>query len=376
MQGSARPISIKSDVIRKRSRHDARRSSQSGLDDLPPSPGFSHRTSPPRDTSPTLAPDSTTQMSYNFDDTTEFRSTSSELVGALGNPTSNGNSGNGNNTSNDSMDFTVLSLSRTPCHPDYLIQLYSLQSDPLPFSGTKSTTESDPSMSPPSNKRRMMSTDSANEPLSSATSFSSFGGSGGMTSNGDRYTPGSMDFPFSTYNSNGTDHQPGTGIAWSWQHFLASADDASPQSDSEMFWHPPLVLPTKTNTSHVSKRKDFSSSSDGSSESFGPIARSCSKPSSKTEDSTMDFLHALHDDELFSAYLHMHDKKTISNVEGGHAMYVDETGHGAFFCYFSYLGRYPFSVCVCFRSLWLFSHFAFTSRIYLFTFPQPNAFID
>jgi hypothetical protein len=63
LHGSARPTSMKSDVIRKRSRHDARRSSETGLDDLPPSPGFSHRTSLPRDTSPTLAPDSTTQMS-------------------------------------------------------------------------------------------------------------------------------------------------------------------------------------------------------------------------------------------------------------------------------------------------------------------------
>ena len=79
---------MKSDVIRKRSQHDTRRSSQCGLDDLPPSPGFSHRTSLPRDTSPTLAPDSTTQMSYNSDDAMEFRSTSSELVGALGKPTS------------------------------------------------------------------------------------------------------------------------------------------------------------------------------------------------------------------------------------------------------------------------------------------------
>jgi len=80
----------------------ARRSSQSGLDDLPPSPGFSHRTSSVRDTSLTLAPDSTTQMSYDFDDPAEFRSSLSELVGALGNPATNSNSGNSNNTSNNS----------------------------------------------------------------------------------------------------------------------------------------------------------------------------------------------------------------------------------------------------------------------------------
>jgi len=335
LHGSARPISMKSDIIRKRSRHDARRSSQSGLDDFPPSPGFSHRTSPVRDTSPTLAPDSTTQMSYDFDDATEFRSTSSELVGALGNPTSNGN---GNNTSNDSNglynSFPVTYSG--PCHPDYLIQLYSLQSDPLPFSGAESTTGSDPSMSPRSNKRRRMSTDSASEPPSSAASFSSFGGSGGMTSNGgDGYTSasstsshhsrkGSMDFPFPTYNSNGTINQ-GPALRGPGNTFWHPPMMPQPQSDAETFWHPPLVPPTKTNTAHISKRNDYSSSSDDSSESCGPSARSCSKPApSKTEDSTMDFLHALHDDELFSAYLHPHDEKTaVSNVEGGHPMYVD-----------------------------------------------------
>jgi hypothetical protein len=60
-----------------------------------PSPG-SHA-SPVRETSPTLAPDSTTQMSYDFDDTPEFRSILSELVGALGNPAANGNSGSPHN---------------------------------------------------------------------------------------------------------------------------------------------------------------------------------------------------------------------------------------------------------------------------------------
>ena len=334
LHGSARPISMKSDIIRKRSRHDARRSSQSGLDDLPPSPDFSHRTSSVRDTSPTLAPDSTTQMSYDFDDATEFRSTSSELVGALGNPATNGNGGSGNNASNDSNglynSFPVTYSG--PCHPDYLIQLYNLQSDPLPFSGAESTTESDPSMSPRSNKRRRMSTDSASEPPSSATSFSSFGGSSGMTSNGDGYTSasstsshhsrkGSMDFPFPTYNSNGTINQ-GPALRGPGNTFWHPPMMPQPQSDTETFWHPPLVPPTKS-TSHISKRKDYSSSSDDSSESCGPIARNCSKPPNKTEDSTMDFLHAMQDDELFSAYLHPHDEKTISNVEGGHAMYVD-----------------------------------------------------
>jgi len=62
--------------------------------------------------SPTLAPDSTTQMSYDFDDTPEFRSILSELVGALSNPAANGNSGSPhNNTTSKYSNW--LSLWRT-----------------------------------------------------------------------------------------------------------------------------------------------------------------------------------------------------------------------------------------------------------------------
>jgi hypothetical protein len=103
-----------------------------------------------------------------------------------------------------------------PCNPDYLIQLYGLQSDPLPFSGVESNTESDPSMSPRSSKRRRLSTDSASKPPSSASFFSSFTSS----NSGDGYTSalssmsphhsrkGSMDFPFPMYNSNPIRDQP------------------------------------------------------------------------------------------------------------------------------------------------------------------------
>lgn len=70
-------------------------------------PPFSHRASPVRDTSPTLAPDSTTQMSYDFDDTPEFRSTSSEIVGALGNPAVNGNNGDSPNNNNNRPTFSI-----------------------------------------------------------------------------------------------------------------------------------------------------------------------------------------------------------------------------------------------------------------------------
>ena len=66
LHGSTRSISMKSDIIRKRSCHDARRASITGPEDItsmssgPTSP----RSSPVRDASPTLALDSTTQLSY------------------------------------------------------------------------------------------------------------------------------------------------------------------------------------------------------------------------------------------------------------------------------------------------------------------------
>ena len=329
---------MKSDVIRKRSRHDARRSSQSGLDDFPPSPGLSLRTSPFRDSSPTLAPDSTTQMSYDFgEDVTDFRSTSSssELVGALGNPATNTNSSStGNSTSSNDSSSIYNSFPVAypgPYHPDYLMQLYGLQSDPLPFSTAESASESDPSMSPRSSKRRRMSTESATEPPSSAVSFSSFGGS---VNGGDGYTSasstsshhsrkGSMDFPFPTYNTNGTVNQ-GPALRGSGNTFWHPPMMPQHHSDSEPFWHPPLVPPTKGNENHnstVSKptRDDYSSTSDDASETAHLGDRN---PPSKTEDSTMELLRAFGDDDLFSTY-----HAEVSVVEVGSGMYVDSYYH-------------------------------------------------
>ena len=92
LHGSARPISMKSDVIRKHSRHDARRTN--GPEDTPSaSLAVSRHTSPVRDGSPSCS---------RFDDADVLRlqrgnqvprhhldttSTSSELMGALGTTT-------------------------------------------------------------------------------------------------------------------------------------------------------------------------------------------------------------------------------------------------------------------------------------------------
>ena len=66
LHGSLRPIYMKPDVIRKRSRHDARRSGQAMEDTPSASPGVSRRASPALNASPTHAPDSTTQMIYEY----------------------------------------------------------------------------------------------------------------------------------------------------------------------------------------------------------------------------------------------------------------------------------------------------------------------
>ncbi len=333
---------MKSDVIRKRSRHDARRASQSGFDEATSaSPEISRRTSPARESSPTLAPDSTTQMSYDFgEDTNEFRNStsSSELAGALGSTTTNNNNSNSNTESTSLFSTFPLSFPG-PYHPDYLMQLYGLNSDPLPFSSVETTTETDPSMSPRSNKRRRMSTDSATEPPSSAASYSSYNGSSiSSSSSGDGYTSAastpshhskknSMDFSFSPFSPNGSINQ-GPALRGSGNTFWHPPMMPQNQADAT-FWHPPLVPPT-THTSSVSfnpSTKDASSASDSASVSSSSRRSVSNSPRSNTDDSAMDFLHngMIQDDDLFSAYLHAHDEKTASNAENGSstAMYVD-----------------------------------------------------
>ena len=57
---------MNSDVIHKRSRHEERRSEEAMEDTPSVSPGVSRRASPALDASPTLAPDSTAQMTYEY----------------------------------------------------------------------------------------------------------------------------------------------------------------------------------------------------------------------------------------------------------------------------------------------------------------------
>ncbi|KAF8800326.1 hypothetical protein BYT27DRAFT_7236065 [Phlegmacium glaucopus] len=369
LHGSARPISMKSDVIRKRSRHDARRASINGPEDTPStSPGPSRRASPVREASPTLAPDSTTQLSYDFgEDSESFRAISapsaSELMGALGSLTSTGVVSHVGDTAhgglyqtppspyNRSLSSALTSSSSAPLypgpyHPDYLLQLYNVPGDALPFSSVDSV-EIDVGMSPRSNKRRRMSTDSTEDPPSSAVSFASYSaGDGGYSSSATSSSShghphslshamshghshsfslthnhshslsshvhshslshshshakrSSMEFPFSTYNANGTINQ-GPVL----------------RGSGNTFWHPPMLPQTGSdNESHLfnphggnSSNNNKNNNSNNNSNDGGGNGSSGRNAGGNNEDSAMDYLHPppmLQDeDSLFSAYVH------------------------------------------------------------------------
>ncbi|KAF8064406.1 hypothetical protein FPV67DRAFT_220987 [Lyophyllum atratum] len=262
LHGSARPISMKSDVIRKRSRHDARRGGNNLSDTPSASPGVSRRASPAREASPTLAPDSSTaQMSYDYTEELDFRHTQSELLGALG-----------QDLSQQQMFHSFNFQFPGPYHPDYLTQVYTMPADPLPFppsDGSDHDREHEYGMSPRTSKRRRMSTDSASEPPSSATSYSSYndGYSTPASSATSHSQRSSMDFPFSSYLS-------------------PSSFNSGPalRGSGNTFWHPPM-MPQGDNSPHV-------------------IHPPMLPPT--TDDSPMDYLHQPmgHDEELFSSFLH------------------------------------------------------------------------
>jgi GATA-binding protein len=289
LHGSARPISMKSDVIRKRSRHDARRGGAGGAPEDTPSasPGVSRRTSPVPEASPTLAPDSTTQMSYEFSD-----AASNELLNALSAAQENAN----NHQQLFSNPFQAAFPG--PYHPDYLTQLYNLPADALPFS-TAESNDTDLSMSPRSSKRRRMSNDSASEPPSSAVSFSSFSGDGSFSSASSvsgHSKHGSMDFSFAGFTSQGP----------------------ALRGSGNTFWHPPMMPQSTADSEQLV---------------YPPMTSGSNSSGGSNEDSPMDYLHhppmALHDDEqLFSAYLQpsmSHDDKSHENngASSMQAMYAE-----------------------------------------------------
>lgn len=314
LHGSARPISMKSDVIRKRSRHDARRGSNAGAtgtsgsgngnnnngagieDKSSASPGVSRRASPAREpSSPTLAPDSTTTLSYDYNPDHlggDAFGTQSELVGALGGM--GGVIGIGGGSSPDHHSGGGSLFQNTfqfqfpgPYHPDYLLQMYSAHAQTVSSMSTGSGSGNDgltgfgspsvgvvdissPSsssspgscssgsngssglemdlshMSPRSPKRRRMSTDSASEPPSSAVSFSSFSDGYSPTSSTTSLSSRSpMEYPFASYSSAMGGGGVGSGGASrnGGAAGVGGGGNGGPalRGSGNTFWHPPMM---------------------------------------------------------------------------------------------------------------------------------------
>ncbi|KAI0702798.1 hypothetical protein C8T65DRAFT_696864 [Cerioporus squamosus] len=245
LHGSARPISMKSDVIRKRARHDARRGVGNGSSETPPSasPGASRRASPNAESTPTLAPDSSTQLSYNDSGNgnggMDYRSSmQSELMGALGN--NDGQMQFGNQMYNTNVSFYP-----GPYHPDYLTQVYSIPNDALPYS-SGDTSDPESGSESRSSKRRRLSNSSASEPPSSAVSYSSYSDSYTSASSSTSHSQrSSVDFPFTPYSSfnmlrGGTWHPPMLPPDKS-PHTFVHPPMLPNGEDSPMFFHPPMV---------------------------------------------------------------------------------------------------------------------------------------
>ncbi|EKM52431.1 uncharacterized protein PHACADRAFT_260812 [Phanerochaete carnosa HHB-10118-sp] len=281
LHGSARPISMKSDVIRKRARHDARRASGNTSETPSASPGASRRASP-EGNMPTLAPDSTTQSSYSSEDQNEYLPpTQTEIMNAFANLAAqnqhngqvNGSGANGgDHGSNGYSQMPTYSLSYPgPYHPDQLAQMYNMSAE-LQY---PDASDYDVAEQTRSTKRRRMSNDS--EPPSSATTYSSYStdsySSASSTSHSSQRSS-SLDFNFfSSYggmfrNATHQQHHQGAAAASVSQHANGWHPPMLPPHNSPQFVHPPMLPP---------------------------------------DESSMDYLQTLqHDDteSLFNAYLH------------------------------------------------------------------------
>ena len=204
LHGSARPISMKSDVIRKRARHDARRASGNSSETPSASPGASRRATPENGT-PTLAPNSSTDDTYS--------QTQSELMSALG--ASQQQADNGENAF---MQFSYGTAFPGPYHPDYLM------SNALGYPAEDNSDTRSP-------KRRRMSSASSSEPPSSTSSYSSYTDSSFSSASSSQR---SLEFPFS-YSAYGLYRGPTAASFW---HPPMLPPDSSPQ-----FIHPPMLPP-------------------------------------------------------------------------------------------------------------------------------------
>ncbi|TEB06342.1 hypothetical protein FA13DRAFT_1760170 [Coprinellus micaceus] len=295
LHGTARPISMKSDVIRKRSRHDARRAAST--EDTPSaSPGVSRRTSPVPDAQqPTLAPDTSTAPSYEFDEASHMQGQTSELMHALGGVAHE-------NIFTNAYNYQFPG----PYHPDHLVQMYTTAQEGLPFTNVgEGAAENDLSMSPRSNKRRRMSTDSASEPPSSAVSFGSFTDYSSASSATSHSQRSSMEFPFSSVGTSGPALRGSGNMFWHPPMLPQSDDTSSSQLFQQQHHASNSASAQQSNNGHCGQPSSSSNSSPTQAGSGSGSGSSSSVGSN--EDSPMDYLHPPmlpQEEELFSTYLH------------------------------------------------------------------------
>ena len=269
---------MKSDVIRKRSRHDTRRVGETPS----ASPGASRRASPSSGgsaerNSPLLGPDSsTTQPAYSFSPE-DYDFATSAAGTSVNNPADYTPALNLNTsgmfTNPAHFDLSALSQSSLfpgPYHPDVLQRSYmfggqSVHDDNTNGNNNNAKANNNQDDEDRANKRRRMSVDSASEPPSSTTSYTSYASEVSSATTAASFSLG--------FGSNPNNNM-----------FQYSALSADGSLRSHAFWHPPM-LPQSADKSpgcFVHPPMLPSSSDDSSSGmNFG----------SSSKDFPMDFLH-------------------------------------------------------------------------------------
>ncbi|GJJ09253.1 hypothetical protein Clacol_003475 [Clathrus columnatus] len=285
LHGTNRPLSMKSDVVRKRSRHELKRAGlvRSSSEIPSASPGASRRASPVRVPSPqpTIAAEDeddqaqeeqkTPQFSYDYtsssssrtdfgtkessnaNDTLLSSTISQEQETTTNNSNSNGSNGNSNNNSkNNGTTTTNFPYMPGPYHPDYLYQYASSISDLPPIQTSPNGETSAYSIEDRGNKRRRLSSashDSSSPPTDpppSATSVNSSNRSPGASPTFSVYS-----LPFSSIYSSYDGYE---NMSWEKPHPpMVLPDQApsfhppmafaseSPSSSSNSFIHPPML---------------------------------------------------------------------------------------------------------------------------------------
>ena len=292
LHGTNRPLSMKSDVIRKRSRHEIRRAGLAGTCSETPSasPGASRRASPARAASPQPPAEEeqrqeeeekTPQFSYDYtsnngqaDNPPAKKSPPSDMLSSVSRHDQNDNAGETN--------LAPFSGFPGPYHPDYLYQFMS-GSDLHPIQTSLNGKSSDYPAEDRGNKRRRLSSasyDSSSTPTDPPPSASSLQSSHHNKSppSSPSFSSSSFGLPYSVYNT-----YQGFDASSSWMQGGSSTMKIHPPmvipDDAPMeYLHPPMALPAE------------SSSSSSSSSSSRPTSF-LHPPMLPVEEAAMTYLH-------------------------------------------------------------------------------------